>query len=320
MIPLLWWYLRFRRRQRQVWAQLGEPSLLSRLSRPLQGRSQARRFALLLFAFVALVMALANPQIGRRYERVKQRGVDIVVALDVSQSMLAEDEQPNRLARGKLLVNRLLDRLQGDRFGLILFAGDAFVMVPLTGDYAATRSILQTVSPDLIPRQGTALGRAIELAAEAFPAEQQGFRTLIMVTDGEDHEGAVMEQAAAAREKGLRVHTVGIGSPGGATIPVFRNGEKVSEKRDRQGQIVRSTLDPQMLSAIAEAGGGRYWPLDDIRSTVDGLEDALDRMTQQDFDERFVTDYEDQFPWMLGLALVLLLLEWGISLLKPVKG
>lgn len=311
IIGIFVWY---RRRQRQGWAALGEEALFARLGVKLDGKIQLRRFLLLTAAMVSLILALANPQVGRRYERVKQRGVDVIIALDVSQSMLAEDEQPNRLARAKLLIERFLDRLNGDRVGLILFAGDAFVQIPLTSDYGAAASIIRPISPDVIPRQGTAIGEAIRLATDAFSSESETFRALLVISDGENHDEDMLNMAQQAREQGLRIHTIGIGSEEGSTIPEKIAGRLTGNKRDRAGNTVITKMNPAMLAAIAEQGGGNFWKLNEVSATLDQIEEALDQLTEQDFDERYITDYEDQFSWMLMLAFVFLSLEAFFSL------
>lgn len=311
VIGIFVWY---RRRQRQGWTALGEDALFARLGVKLDGKRQLRRFLLLTASLVCLILALANPQVGRRYERVQQRGVDVIIALDVSQSMLAEDEQPNRLARAKLLIDRFLGQLHGDRIGLILFAGDAFVQIPLTSDYGAASSILRPVSTDVIPRQGTAIGEAIRLAMDAFSSESETFRALFVISDGENHDEDMLDMAQQAREQGLRIHTIGIGSVEGSSIPEKIAGRLTGNKRDRAGNTVITKMNPEMLASIAEQGGGTYWKLNDISTTLDQISEALDQLTEQDFDERYLTDYEDQFAWMLAFALVFLSLEAFISL------
>lgn len=311
VIGIFVWY---RQRQKQGWTALGEEALFARLGVTLDGKLQLRRFLLLTSSLACLILALANPQVGRRYERVQQRGVDVIVALDVSQSMLAEDEQPNRLARAKLLIDRLFSQLNGDRIGLILFAGDAFVQIPLTSDYGAAASILRPVSTDVIPRQGTAIGEAIRLAMDAFSTESETFRALLVISDGENHDEDMLDMAQQAREKGLRIHTIGIGSEEGSTIPEKVAGRLTGNKRDRAGNTVITKINPAMLTAIAEHGGGNYWKLNDISVTLEQISEALDQLTEQDFDERYITDYEDQFSWMLAIAFLFLSLEAFSSL------
>ncbi len=312
-LPLSWLYIRHRRQQQKAWMALGDPVLLGRLGLLMDHRRQTRRFLMLGFAATALVVALANPQIGRRYERVKQRGVDLIVALDISQSMLAEDEQPNRLARAKLLVSRLLEGLEGDRFGLVLFAGNAFVQIPLTTDYGAANSILQPIGPEAIPKQGTAIGEAIRVATEAFKSQDGAFRALVIISDGEDHEGQALELAEAARKQGLRIHCVGVGGQEGAMVPEVVRGQVVGEKRDASGQVVLSRMNPAMLASLAEAGGGSFWPLEEVTTTQEAIEASLGSLTEQEFDERYITDYEDQFDWFLFLGFALLVLEAFLS-------
>lgn len=311
VIGIFVWY---RRRQKQGWTALGEEALFTRLGIRLDGKTQLRRFLLLTASLICLILALGNPQVGRRYERVQQRGVDVIIALDISKSMLAEDEQPNRLARAKLLIDRFLSQLNGDRIGLILFAGDAFVQIPLTSDYGAASSILRPVDTDVIPRQGTAIGEAIRLAMDAFSSESETFRALLIISDGENHDEEMLDMAQQAREKGLRIHTIGIGSEEGSSIPEKVAGRLTGNKRDRAGNTVITKMNPAMLAAIAEQGGGNYWKLNDISVTLEQISEALDQLTEQDFDERYITDYEDQFSWMLALALIFLSLEAFFSL------
>ncbi len=311
VIGIFVWY---RRRQKQGWTALGEEALFNRLGIRLDGKTQLRRFLLLTASLICLILALANPQVGRRYERVQQRGVDVIIALDISKSMLAEDEQPNRLARAKLLIDRFLSQLNGDRIGLILFAGDAFVQIPLTSDYGAASSILRPVDTNVIPRQGTAIGEAIRLAMDAFSSKSETFRALLIISDGENHDEEMLDMAQQAREKGLRIHTIGIGSEEGSSIPEKVAGRLTGNKRDRAGNTVITKMNPAMLTAIAEQGGGNYWKLNDISVTLEQISEALDQLTEQDFDERYITDYEDQFSWMLALALIFLSLEAFFSL------
>lgn len=301
-------YVWFRRRQSRYWKTVGEADLLTRMGFVLTTKHSLRHLVLSGMAMALLIMALANPRIGRRYERVQQMGVDIIIALDISNSMLASDEQPTRLARAKLLINQFLDQAKGDRVGLVVFAGDAFVLVPMTGDYQALKSMLAPVSPELIARQGTAIGKAIEIGIQTCSSSSEPFGTILILTDGEDHEGGALEMAARAREQGLRVHTIGIGSSSGTTImePVAGNNSRV--KRDRSGQEVLTRMNPEILAGIAQQGGGEFKPLADISGTLDHIYRLLDQMTEQEFDERLITDYKEQFSWPLALAFILLVL------------
>ena len=310
-------YVLYRRKQIAHWRALGEPSLLRKMGVSLRARVAFRQVILLGLAFTFLILALANPRVGRRYERVKQRGVDVIIALDISLSMLASDEHPTRLARAKLLIDQFVSQANGDRVGLILFAGDAFVLVPLTGDYPALSSILTPVEPALIPRQGTAIGQAIQLGIDAFGEPSGTFRTMFVITDGEDHEGGAMEIAASARDNGLRVHTIGVGSVEGSTIMESVAGRETGTKRDRSGQEVISRMNPEMLANVAGRGGGEYRKLGEIRTALEEMNHLLDQMTEQDFDERFITDYEEQFSWPLVLALILLLVESFLTFRRP---
>ena len=216
----------------------------------IPNRSQVKanaKFYLSLMAFIFIVIGLANPQIGTKQENVKAEGLELMVAIDVSNSMMAQDLSPDRLTAAKLAMERLIERLKSDRIGMIVFAGEAYIQLPLTSDYSAAKLFLQTIDNNIVPTQGTAIGAAIDLAINSFPKEEAKNRALIILTDGENHEDDAIAAAEEARKSGIRVFTVGMGSPSGAPIPVFKNGRQNGFRQDNEGNTVVSSLNEEML-------------------------------------------------------------------------
>ena len=234
---------------------------MQKLSETLSRRARAAKSVLILLAVAFLILALARPQFGTRLETVRSEGQDVMVALDVSRSMLAEDVAPNRLERARLEIMRILQRLDGDRIGLVAFAGNAFVQSPLTVDYGAAALFLNAMDTGLIPIQGTNLGEALSVALDAFEEGTRDHRVLIVVTDGEDHEGEIEGALERALDEGVQIHTVGIGSLEGVPIPEFTaSGERSGFIRDDDGAVVTTRLDESTLERVAQATGGRYFP------------------------------------------------------------
>jgi Ca-activated chloride channel family protein len=315
IVPLLavflWVALRSRRRALERFADL---DLVSRLTRTVNHRARAWKTVLIVLAVGASVIALARPQFGTRVETVRREGMDIVVALDLSQSMLAEDIAPNRLERSKLEIQRLMSRLSGDRIGLIAFAGQAFVQSPLTSDYGAARLFLNAMDTDLIPVQGTDLGAALDLALGSFRDESLEHRVVVLVTDGEDHEGQIDEMIARAVDAGVRVFTVGVGSTEGVPIPAFdARGVRQGFKRDDDGTVVTTRLEESTLRRIADATRGRLFRSTPEASELTALVDELEALGGREIDSREITQYEEQFQIFLGLAIALLLCEGLVS-------
>jgi Ca-activated chloride channel family protein len=311
LVPLLgvfFWYV-WRLRRRAV-ERFGDVELIRKLSESTNARGQAAKMALMLVAVTVLVTALARPQFGTRVETVTREGQDIVVALDVSASMLAEDITPNRLEKAKNAIRQLIENLDGDRIALVAFAGEAFVQSPLTADYAPATMFLNAMEPDLIPVQGTNLGEALRVSLDAFEAGQEQHRVLIVITDGEDHEGAIDQAVENAAEQGIRVYAVGVGSPDGVPIPdVDDRGRRVGYKRDENGDVVTTSLDEATLERIASATGGRYYRATARESELEGLADEIAGMAGRQFEARQTTQFEEQYQIFLGLGLALLLIE-----------
>ncbi len=314
LVPLLalalWAGARARRRALERFA---ESVLVERLTASVSRRGRLVKAAALLGAVGLAVVALARPQFGTRVETVRSRGQDVMVALDLSQSMLAEDVSPNRLERAKLAVLRLMRQLDGDRIGLVAFAADAFVQSPLTIDYGAAAMFLNAMEPDLMPIQGTNLGEALRVSLDALEEAREA-RVLVVVTDGEDHEGEIDAQLERAQEMGVQIHTVGLGSADGVPIPQFDDqGRQQGFLRDDEGNVVTTRLDEATLRRVAEATGGRYVAAGSGGSAFDDLVDEVARADGEELDAQRVTRFEEQFQIFLAPALLLLVLELLIA-------
>lgn len=298
MLVLVW--ARYRRSCRI--ARLGNASSVRSLMPYVSAARYWLRGVLFLLALASLVLGLARPQFGEKQEKQQRRGAEIMFVLDVSQSMMAEDVKPNRLARAKLEIAKMLNRLREDRIGLVLFAGRSFVQLPITNDYASAQMFLGQVTCDMISEQGTALGGAIDLAAKSFSPMENVGKAIVVISDGENHEDDPIAAAQEAEKAGIRVFTVGIGSPDGAPIPDATQGLK----KDGNGNIVLTRLDEKTLSQVALATGGIY-----VRANAGGLEpivDAIDEMEKADFDQVIFSSYNEQYHLFLLLSLFLLTL------------
>lgn len=311
-VPLLaaafWYALRARRR---ALARFGDTQLMDRLSQTVNRKGRVARVVLLLVAVGALVLALARPQFGTRVETVRRQGQDLVVALDLSVSMLAEDIAPNRLERAKLAVARLIERLEGDRIGLVAFAGQAFVQSPLTVDYGAARLFLNAMEPELVPVQGTNLGQALAVSLDSFDEEEdREHRILLLFTDGEDHEGEIEANLERAVAAGVRIYTVGFGSGDGVPIPdLDEQGRRRGFLRDDDGAVVTTRLEEEPLQRLAEETGGQYIRVTPGGAELTALAEELAGMAGREIEAQQVTQFEEQFQLFLGLGLILLLVE-----------
>ncbi len=305
----VWVLLGARRRFRA----LGAPALLGRLT-PMYSRvKKPLKFALLAAALAAVIVALANPQIGTKMEEVKRAGVDIIIALDVSNSMKAEDIKPNRLEAAKQEISRMLDKLQNDRIALIVFGGDSYMQLPLTTDYPAARLILGTIDVDAVPVPGTAIGSAIKLAMKSFVAGETKHKVIVLITDGENHEDDAIAAAKEAHEEGVVVHTIGMGLREGGPIPVYQDDRLVGYKKDENGSTIVTRLDEQALTQIAEAGGGTFIRASNEKGELDQVLKEIEGMEKKEFGAKVFTDYEDRFQYLLAVALVLLTAEFFLS-------
>ncbi|MEI7802233.1 MAG: VWA domain-containing protein [Bacteroidota bacterium] len=308
VIPVTLFFILFIRWRKKRIAKFGTTSLVLQLIPDFSNGKQYTKFFLLLFAYSFLILGFANPQIGTKEEKVKRAGIDVMIALDVSNSMMSTDVQPSRLARAKNFISKFIDQLKNDRLGMIVFAGNAYMQMPLTTDYSAGRMYLATVNTNMLPTQGTNIAEAINLAKEGFVKGEKGHKALIIITDGEDHEGSVDEAVNDATGDGIKIFTVGIGSQNGSPIP-----EGGDYKSDEDGNIVLSKLDETMLRDIASKGNGKFYRLGSGEDEVTDILKQLGKVGAKDFEETIFTDFDDQFQWCLAIAAVLLFAEWWLS-------
>ena len=281
---------------------------------PLFSMNRRRiRFILLMCVLSMLVLAAMNPQTGSRMEEATLEGVDIIVALDVSRSMLAEDMSPNRLERAKLAVNRLVDQLDNDRFGLVVFAGTAHTQIPLTTDIRAAKMLMRPLNTESIPVQGTAIEAAINRSLASFPEGDTANKTIILVSDGESHEDNPVEAARRAKSKGITIHTVGVGSRDGAPVPNFVNGERSGYLRDDDGHTVISRYDEETLRQIADITGGVFRHGGETSMGLSEILDTIRQMEAEAYETFIFTEYESRYHYLVALALCLLLIELLLS-------
>ena len=289
--------------------RFGDKDIISQLMPESSHSRPVIKYIIQLLALLALIIGIARPQFGSKLREIKREGVEIIIALDVSNSMLAEDIQPNRLERAKQAISKLVDQLVNDKIGLIVFAGDAYIQMPITTDYVSAKMFLSTINPDIVPIQGTAIGKAIELGTRSFTPLAESSKALIIITDGENHEDDAIQAAQMATEKGIKVHTIGIGLPEGAPVPIFNPDGQKSYKKDRDGNIVVSKLNEKMLRQIAAAGNGVYIRSTDSRVGLNTVFDEINKMEKQEMDVRIYSDYDERFQYIFGLALILLLAD-----------
>lgn len=313
LLPMAAFYLAAARWSRKKMSETGTPGLLQQLMPLRSPKKLFWKFFLQLLAFAFIVLGLANPQLGSKTEKVKRKGIDVMIALDVSNSMLAEDVTPNRLLRAKNFISNFVEQLHNDRIGFIVFAGRAYLQMPLSVDYSAVKLYLKGINSGMVPTQGTAIGEAVGLARTSFEDKEQKHKALIVITDGEDNEGGAEEQIAAAAAEGIKVFTIGVGSVKGSPIPVYRNGIAADYKRDEQGNIVMSKLNEEALSGYAAAGNGKYFLLGSGKDEINAIFKELGRISTKEFEEVVFTDFDDQFQWCLGIAALLLLLDFFIT-------
>lgn len=303
LIYALSMYFRKRRIRR-----LGDPALVRQLMPSRSGVKGWVRLTLFSLAFFFFIIGLSRPQIGAKLKEHETKGVEIMIVLDVSNSMLAEDYSPNRLDRAKLAISRLVDKLREDRIGLIVFAGSSFVQLPITTDYVSAKMFLNSISTESVPIQGTAMGEAITTAVRSFSAQSEKSRAIIIITDGENHEDDPVAAAKQAADIGIRVFTIGVGSPEGKPIPV--NGELL---KDRNGDIVVTRLDENILRQVADAGNGAYVRAGNSEFGLDPIVDGIKKMDDEIYSSVIFEEYDEQFMYFLAIALGLLVLEMLIG-------
>lgn len=288
-------------------ARYGDVSLMKELMPDVSAVRREVKVWLMLLAFAMLVFVLARPQFGTKEETRKRQGIEAIIAMDVSNSMLAEDVTPNRLEKAKMLVSSIVDKMTDDKIGLIVYAGEAYTQLPITSDYVSAKMFLETISPAMISTQGTDIKQAIDLAMKSFTPNQQVSKAIFVITDGEDNEGGAMEMAKAAAEKGIKVYVLGIGSPQGAPIPMPGSGSQYIV--DNSGNVVVSKLNEQMCRDIAAAGQGAYIYVDNSSSAQEQLSGYVDKLGKTEMESKVFSEYDEQFQAVALLALFFLIFE-----------
>lgn len=317
VIPLLVLLFVFARiRKKKALGKFGDPKLIERLIPEYSSFRETTKFILRLLAMTLIIIGLADPQTGSKLEKIKRKGVDMVFALDVSNSMLARDITPNRLERAKQAIISLLGNLENDRVGLVTFAGKAYIQMPITTDYSATRLFLSDVNPGMIPVQGTAIGDAIETSIGCFGNTKQS-KAIIIITDGENFEDNAVEVAQQAASQGIRVYTIGIGLAEGAPIPVYSGSTQIGYKKDAQGMTVITKLNETMLQEIAKAGKGMFVRANNSQTGVKEVFDQINKLEKSEYNTAFFSDYEDRFQFFVFAAILLL---FGEVLIADRKG
>ena len=319
-IEMLWWlltipvfvvaYVLITRQKRRQLSEFGDPELMAQLMPDASKSRPIVKFALLMGALSLLIIAAARPQYGQQEKTVKRQGIEVMVALDISNSMLAEDVAPNRLDRAKQMLSKMIDNMVDDKVGLVVFAGEAFTQLPITCDYVSAKMFLNTISPKLIPTQGTAIGAALQTAIRSFGSqESDAGRAIILITDGENHEDDAIAAAKQAQELGIQVFVIGIGKPEGSPIPVPGTNDYI---KDRSGQVVVSRLNEEMCQEIAQAGKGAYVRCDNTNTAMRALQQELDRIATTDLETTVYADYNEQYQSFVLIALLLLVIDFFI--------
>ena len=317
---MLWWlltipvfiigYILYTRRKRRQLAEFGDPELVSELMPDASKARPVVKFSLLMVALALLIMAAARPQYGQKEKTVKRQGIEVMIALDISNSMMAEDVAPNRLDRAKQMLSKMIDRMVDDKVGLVVFAGEAYTQLPITCDYVSAKMFLNTITPALIPTQGTAIGAALETSIRSFGSqESDAGRAIVLITDGENHEDDAIAAAKHARELGIQVFVVGIGKPEGSPIPIVGTNNYI---KDRSGQVVVSRLNEDMCQQIAQAGNGIYVRCDNTNTAMRALQQELDRIATAELETKVYADYNEQYQSSVLIALLLLVIDFFI--------
>jgi len=317
LFVLIWVFIR--RGYRKELSKLGEPRLIQRLMPEVSTPKKNWKFALLMGALASMFIALANPQLGSKIEKVQRKGIDMIIAVDISNSMLAEDIKPNRLSRAKRAISKLVDKLQGDRIGIIVFAGQAYTQLPITTDYSAAKMFLSSVNTDYISTQGTSISSAIELGRSTFEEMSEDVqagkrnRAIVIITDGEDQEEGAVEQAKEAAKEGIIVYTIGMGTEKGGPIPLYRGGRMIGYKKDREGHTVITRLNQVELQKIAAAGNGIFVRANNSKVGLNKILDEINRLDKTEIESQTFKDYESHFQIFAFLAILFLVLDLLIS-------
>ncbi|HCT30092.1 MAG TPA: hypothetical protein DIW31_05045 [Bacteroidales bacterium] len=312
LIPLiisLFWFVTIL--QKRAIKRFGNIETLAQLMPGFSTQRGWLKVIIFSIALTLIIFGLAGPQFGSKLTEVKRKGIELIIALDVSNSMMAQDIQPSRLERAKQAISRLVDKLSDDRLGLIVFAGDAYVQLPVTNDYISAKMFLSSINPGMVPKQGTAIGSAINLASSSFSPQSETSKVIVVISDGENHEDDPIEAAKRAADQGIFVYTIGIGSPQGSPIPASQENQ-TSFWKDKDGNVVVSKLDEETLSKVAIAGNGKYIRATNTQLGLLPLFDEVNKMQKTEMKEKIYSEYNDQFQYLFAFALLLLVLEFII--------
>ncbi|MHB0756398.1 VWA domain-containing protein [Polaribacter sp. M15] len=299
---VLWWKKRTQRK-------FANAALLAKIAPNTSVFKNTLKLIMLVLAVTFLVISLVNPKMGSKLKTVKREGVDVVFALDVSKSMLAEDIAPNRLEKAKQIISKIIDKLGSDRVGVIIYAGNSYPLLPITTDHAAANMFLQNANPDMVSSQGTAINEALELAKTYYNNDEQTNRFLIIISDGEDHQEETKQMAQNLSNDGVKVYTVGVGTEKGGPIPMRLNGSMIGYKKDRKGETVITKRQPDVLADIADVANGRYIDGNVTEDPVKQISEIIANAQKSEFETKQFSDYKDQFQWFLAIAMVFLLLD-----------
>jgi Ca-activated chloride channel family protein len=299
---VLWW-------KKRTQKKFSNPELLEKIAPNTSTFKNMLKLVILILGISFLVISLVNPKMGSKLKTVKREGVDVVFALDVSKSMLAEDIAPNRLEKAKQIISKIIEKLGSDRVGVIIYAGNSYPLLPITTDHAAANMFLQNANPDMVSSQGTAINEALELAQTYYNNDEQTNRFLIIISDGEDHQQETKQMAQNLSNDGVKIYTVGVGTEKGGPIPMRLNGAMIGYKKDRKGETVITKRQPDVLAEIADVANGRFIDGNITEEPVKQLSEIIANAQKNEFETKQFSDYKDQFQWFLGIAIVFLLLD-----------
>ncbi|MBV1888203.1 MAG: VWA domain-containing protein [Urechidicola sp.] len=305
--------------KKRIQKKFANDALLKKLSPERSSFKSYLKMILFLIGLAFLIVSLTNPKMGTKLETVKRQGVDIVFALDVSKSMLAEDIAPNRLEKAKQIISKIIDKLGSDRIGIIIYAGNSYPLLPITTDHGAAKMFLQSANPDMVSSQGTAINDAIVLANSYYNNDEQTNRFLFIISDGEDHQEDASSAIEKATKDGIKTYTIGVGNPDkGAPIPLKENGVIQGYKKDSKGEVVITKMNESTLKEIADKGNGKYYLGNRTQKTVDYVEEVLAKAEKSEFETKQFSDYKDQFQWFVAFALLFLVAD-ALMLEKKTK-
>ena len=311
ILPLFVWvaYFIFRSWRNKKRDEVADFFLWDQIHPNRSKRKPVVKLAFRILGLISLVIALVNPKIGTRIETITRKGVDVVFAIDVSKSMLAEDLSPSRILKAKQILSKAIDGLVNDRIGIIVYAGKAYAQLPLTTDYTAAKMFLRTIDTDMVPTQGTDIGNAVEMALSYFESGKKQNRALFILSDGESHEKGVLKAGKLASENGIVIYSIGLGTLEGGPIPIKRNGIVKSYKKDRDDQVVVTKMDPEMLQQLAVSTEGSFMDGSNTKEAISFIKNSLSKMEKVESETEMYTDYEDQFQWFLAIALFFFTLD-----------